>query len=285
MPLESGSYLSNLVITNPTSGDPKSQGDDHLRLIKATLKVTFSGFLGAVIVTGTDTGTGAAYVVNPSTAIPSLQYGMRVVFTAVNASTGPATLAVSGLAATPIIHGNGSALVAGDLLAGRVVEVVYDGTSFQIVGGSGYVSRTGNQTINGSLTLNGGGLTSTGAAVFSGVGASSFGGAVTFGGAGTFGGGLTATGPLVLIGSTGNVTAPGTGTNDFSAGATKVRTMPYGSPDSLDAVSQAALNAAMFQSVLPAQTVTGPKFLRTFGGIATWEPSNVDLPLMNLGIY
>lgn len=127
MPLESGSYLSDLVITNPTSGDPKSQGDDHLRLIKSTLKVTFSGFLGAVVVRGTDTGTGAAYVVAPSTAIPSLQVGMRVQFAPVNANTGPATLAVSGLTATPIIHANGSALTAGDIPAGRLLEVAYDG--------------------------------------------------------------------------------------------------------------------------------------------------------------
>lgn len=264
MPLESGSYLSDLVITNPTSGDPKSQGDDHLRLIKTTLRVSFSGFLGAVVVRGTDTGTGAAYVVAPSTAVPSLQVGMRVQFAPVNANTGAATLAVSGLVATPIVHANGSALVAGDLLAGRVVEAVYDGTSFQLMGGSGFVSRTGNQTINGALSITG---------------------AFASGSTGTFGGGITATGPLVLVGATGNVTAPGTGTNDFSAGQTKVRTLPYGSPDSLDAVSQAALNAALFQAVLPAQAVDGPRYLRTYNGVATWESNSADPALVAINIY
>ena len=41
MALETGSYVSDLVQTNPTGTDPKSQGDDHLRLIKQVLRNTF----------------------------------------------------------------------------------------------------------------------------------------------------------------------------------------------------------------------------------------------------
>jgi len=37
-------YIPSLVVTNPTATDPKSQGDDHLRGVKRTLAVTFSGF-------------------------------------------------------------------------------------------------------------------------------------------------------------------------------------------------------------------------------------------------
>jgi hypothetical protein len=40
MGLETGSVISDLVITNPTAGDPTSQGDDHLRLLKTVLKGT-----------------------------------------------------------------------------------------------------------------------------------------------------------------------------------------------------------------------------------------------------
>lgn len=279
MPLESGSYVNDLAITNPTSGDPKSQGDDHFRLIKSVLKVTFSGFLGAVVVRGPESGTGAAYVVTPSTAIPSLQVGMRVQFITTNANTGPATLTVSALAPTPLVHANGSALVAGDLPAGRISEAIYDGTSFQLVGGPSFVSKTGNQTINGGLTLVGGGLTSNGVATFTGLGASSFGGGATFGG------GITATGPLTLLGATGNITAQGTGTNTLNAGRTLVKSLPFGTPNSDDAVSVQMLNQASFSSVLPAQTTDGPRFLRTAGGVTSWEFTNVDIPLQSLGIY
>ena len=51
MALETGTYISDLVATNPTSADAKSQGDDHLRLIKSALKNTFTAITGAVTAT------------------------------------------------------------------------------------------------------------------------------------------------------------------------------------------------------------------------------------------
>lgn len=44
MALESATNISDLVTTNPTAGDPKSQGDDHLRLLKTVLKNSVPDF-------------------------------------------------------------------------------------------------------------------------------------------------------------------------------------------------------------------------------------------------
>ena len=52
MALETASFISQLVATNPTSGDPKSEGDNHLRVIKAAVLGSFPS-LGAVAVTAT----------------------------------------------------------------------------------------------------------------------------------------------------------------------------------------------------------------------------------------
>lgn len=41
MGLETGTYVSDLVTTNPISTDPRSQGDDHLRLVKTVLQASF----------------------------------------------------------------------------------------------------------------------------------------------------------------------------------------------------------------------------------------------------
>lgn len=41
MPLETGSFVTDLQQTNPPGTDKKKQGDDHLRLIKACLRGTF----------------------------------------------------------------------------------------------------------------------------------------------------------------------------------------------------------------------------------------------------
>ncbi|MFM9928207.1 hypothetical protein VLK31_34930 [Variovorax sp. H27-G14] len=48
MPLETGTYISDLVATNPTGADGKNVGDDHLRLIKLLLRNTFPNITGAV---------------------------------------------------------------------------------------------------------------------------------------------------------------------------------------------------------------------------------------------
>ena len=48
MALETATYISDLVSTNPTSSDNMSQGDDHLRLLKSTIKATFPNVSGAV---------------------------------------------------------------------------------------------------------------------------------------------------------------------------------------------------------------------------------------------
>lgn len=42
MPLETATYLSDLVTSNPAASDPLSNADDHLRLLKATAKATFA---------------------------------------------------------------------------------------------------------------------------------------------------------------------------------------------------------------------------------------------------
>jgi len=41
MALESASWITQLVDTNPTSSDPVSEGEDHLQMIKLVLKNTF----------------------------------------------------------------------------------------------------------------------------------------------------------------------------------------------------------------------------------------------------
>lgn len=65
MALETGTYISDLVITNPVIGDDVGQGDDHLRLVKATLKTTFPNVTGAV----TPTHTQLNYVAGVTSAL------------------------------------------------------------------------------------------------------------------------------------------------------------------------------------------------------------------------
>jgi hypothetical protein len=55
MGLETASYISELVDTNPVVGDPVGEGDDHLRLIKTVLQTQFPNLTaGAVNTTQTE---------------------------------------------------------------------------------------------------------------------------------------------------------------------------------------------------------------------------------------
>ena len=55
MGLETASYISQLVDTNPVVGDPVGEGDDHLRLIKTVLQTQFPNLTaGAVNTTQTE---------------------------------------------------------------------------------------------------------------------------------------------------------------------------------------------------------------------------------------
>ncbi|MDE2439566.1 MAG: hypothetical protein KGP14_00975, partial [Betaproteobacteria bacterium] len=134
MALETANYVGGLVATNPTAADPKSQGDDHLRLIKAVLLNSFSGFSGGVVCTGTDGGAADAYTVTPSSALPGYASRLSVVFSpiATNATPTP-TLNVSGIGAINIKRIDGSAPVAGDLVAGSIYIAIHNGSEFRLL--------------------------------------------------------------------------------------------------------------------------------------------------------
>lgn len=67
MALESATYINGLDSANPTATDPKSQGDDHIRLVKSAVKATFPNVTGAVNPTHTELN----YVVGVTSGIQS----------------------------------------------------------------------------------------------------------------------------------------------------------------------------------------------------------------------
>jgi hypothetical protein len=84
-------------------------------------------------VSGTDTITGAA---NIAPAAYARGQRFRGVTAGAN-TTNAVTLNVNGLGAKPVVKNGAVALAVGDLAAGQVFEVTYDGTNFQISGSTG----------------------------------------------------------------------------------------------------------------------------------------------------
>lgn len=134
MSLESTvNYLIDLNPAWPTGAESKADGDNHLRNIKLALANSFPGAEGALIVTGVDGGIVNAYTLSPAVALKSYTARMFVLFTPTAINTGPATLDISGLGIRSIKAVDGSALVAGDLVAARPVAALYDGTAFRLL--------------------------------------------------------------------------------------------------------------------------------------------------------
>jgi hypothetical protein len=98
MALESSTYINGLVVTNPTSSDNISDGDNHIRLIKSTIKATFPNVTGAV--SGTHTAINSA--VSAANAATNANTASAIVKRdgSGNFSAGTITAALTGNAST-----------------------------------------------------------------------------------------------------------------------------------------------------------------------------------------
>jgi len=107
MSVETAPYINSLNTALPASNDPKSEGDDHLRVIKSAVKATFPNITGAVTVTQTDLNT-----------VPNLAPKASPVFT--GNPTGPTASATDNtttLATTAMVQ---AALIASTGIGGQL---------------------------------------------------------------------------------------------------------------------------------------------------------------------
>jgi len=100
-----------------------------------------------------DTGAADAYVIALDPALSGYITGMPIFFKAANTNTGASTLDINGLGTKSIKKSTDVALAAGDIKAGQIVLVVYDGTNFQMIGSAG-TGKVGDVRISLSATPN-----------------------------------------------------------------------------------------------------------------------------------
>lgn len=98
-----------------------------------------------------DAGAADAYVIALSPALTAYIEGMPVFFKAANANTGASTLDVNGLGAIAVKRSVSAELVEGDILAGQICCVVYDGVNFQLLNPDMSLSTADNAIKSGTL--------------------------------------------------------------------------------------------------------------------------------------
>ena len=128
MGLETGTYINDFNSSNPSgSGDTKSQGDDHLRLIKTLIQNTFQGI--AFPFAFKDLGGSAdTYTLTLPTAPGSYIDGMMCYGKCPAANTGAATINVNSLGAKDIKKNGNQDLNAGDMVANSCYLFIYNAT-------------------------------------------------------------------------------------------------------------------------------------------------------------
>lgn len=80
-----------------------------------------------------DMGTANAYVANLSPALSTYVIGMPIYFKAENTSTGACTININNLGVKSIKKNLIEDLELGDIIAGDIVVIVFDGTNFQLI--------------------------------------------------------------------------------------------------------------------------------------------------------
>lgn len=100
---------------------------------------------------GADVGVADAYALSLSVLPPAYFDGMRVYFKATNPNTGACTLDVGGLGVKALKYFDGSDLNSGQILAGQIIEAVYQGAFFQVI--NTILSGSPWSTGDGKLTL------------------------------------------------------------------------------------------------------------------------------------
>lgn len=109
---------------------------------------TFSDAFNAAGTLPTGVYTTGVYAVT-APAITAFAAGTILKFKADTSNTGAAQVKVNALTNQNIFKADTSALTAGDILAGDVVWLVYDGTNFQLVA----MTRTATASVRGGVVL------------------------------------------------------------------------------------------------------------------------------------
>jgi len=144
---------------------------------------------------GADGGATDAYAIPMSPTVTSLGVGQLINFKANSANTGAASLNVDGLGAITILKNGATNLSTNDILAGQIVSVIYDGTSFQMQSQVGNAAAiTGGRLVSRQI------LTSGAAATYTRPGGINM---ILVEGVGGGGGGGATTGSIVTLGAGG----------------------------------------------------------------------------------
>ena len=102
---------------------------------------------------GVDTGSTNAYILSFTANFSAYADGIVIYWVPSNTNTGASTINVNGLGPVAIINQNGTALVAGELVANSTAVIMYKGGSFQLISSGTFVPTRRTEANTGDVTV------------------------------------------------------------------------------------------------------------------------------------
>jgi hypothetical protein len=134
--IQTSTWSETAASNNAAAPDGWPEGQTYASLnncareMMAVLKRAYNREHATVVAGGTADALTLTYTTAPAAYVSGMYFRF---YTGGSANTGAATVNVNGLGVKAIVRRNGStAMAAGDLVAGTLYEVTYDGTSFRV---------------------------------------------------------------------------------------------------------------------------------------------------------
>lgn len=143
----SGTLFPDNTTAEISEGDVRAFGEDIADSFMNESDDPYTSPFPQVTASGTDT-----YTATLSPAITAYVVGQKFQILFTNANTGAATLNLNALGTKAITKNGSTALAAGDISAGQILVLGYDGTNLQIIGGVG-ITREFNRTFAETLVF------------------------------------------------------------------------------------------------------------------------------------
>lgn len=134
-----------------TGSEPVTTLSDNFNFLNNQINDSGTGFTTYAV----DTGTASNLVVTLASAPVAYEAGMMVVTKPAFINTGATVINVNALGNVPIVNPANLALVGGELSVNVAVALVYDGTSFRIIGPCPKNVAIGGLTGNTTITCQG----------------------------------------------------------------------------------------------------------------------------------
>lgn len=95
--------------------------------------ISIENLSGNIPIWGIDGGVANAYAVSISPSPSSYYPGLLIYFNPINTNTSSSSMSVNGLGVVAIVRDGINPTIAGDIAGGRVAEVIFDGSNFQLL--------------------------------------------------------------------------------------------------------------------------------------------------------